>query len=372
MNQYNKIKVLHCIAALKSGGAEQQLRLLLKYFDRSRYELSVLCLDDELGSDLLPTDVKIIKIQRDQKWNMASLWLRIIQTIYSYQPDLLHLWLPEIVTIPAAIAGNVLQIPILSTHRNSPAREAVADRSFWLRDRAAYLTHFLAQQIVTNFEVESLNKSLFKQLFVWKHGQVIRNAVDLDRIRNLKKNQSLYKEGYFNLIYTGRLVEQKQPDLLVRALSKLVAKDYPIFLHIFGQGPKELELKSLVTSLHLNDYVAFHNFRDDWLEFAKAADLFLLPSKFEGMPNVLLEASATGLTVIAKNIPEISAIFTHDVDAFLVDENSDRAFAEAIELLYKSEKLRMRLSHQSWQTIESFSVQRMTNLYDKLYQKMLQ
>ncbi|MEM7715386.1 MAG: glycosyltransferase, partial [Cyanobacteria bacterium P01_A01_bin.68] len=204
-----------------------------------------------------------------------------------------------------------------------------------------------------------------------KNGKFIPNAIEEDKIKILPTNNEYYRNGYLNLVYAGRLVDQKNPELILYATQDLIKQGYKIHSHIFGKGPKETYLKCLVKKLYLSDNISFHGFKENWLEFGKVADIFILPSRIEGMPNVLLESTVVGLPIVATNIPEIASIFTHKKDAWLVEVNSYKAIVEAIKILSDSEDIRDKLRKEASNIPKYFSIKKMLSSYEELYANIL-
>jgi glycosyltransferase involved in cell wall biosynthesis len=138
----------------------------------------------------------------------------------------------------------------------------------------------------------------------WRaHGADIRkigllpNPIRVDAIPLPRTNGD---HGY-EVVTVGRLVPQKRHDLLIRAVAHL--GDIPARLTIVGRGPMEAELRSLALALGIAHRVRFAGFcRQPW-DLLAAADVFALASDFEGFGNVIVEALAAGLPVVATDAP---------------------------------------------------------------------
>ena len=364
-----KAGILHCIAALEKGGAERQLRLLLDHHDRQRFRVAVLCLSDSVSTPL-PPEVQVLKVDRGERWNLLGLWSTIIRVAWRYNPDLFHLWLPEIVTIPAALAGVARKRPIISAQRSAPDRR-ISARRWPVLDRATYVAHLLSTRLIPNFDPEDVNAPLFKWLFARKKGRVIPNGVPAEFLSVRPVDDGVHANGSLNIVYAGRLVKSKNVASLLHAVSDLAVEGVPLKVHLFGDGPEEGSLRSLVREIRLDDQVVFHGHRADWPQLACGADMFVFPSISEGMSNVLLEACAIGLPVVAVDMPSVRALLRHEVSAYLVPANSHVALREAIACLLRNEPLRTSIGSSARSVAERFSAIRMTRAYETLYLELL-
>jgi len=126
---------------------------------------------------------------------------------------------------------------------------------------------------------------------------ILPNPVDEDYIRSSFAGMKLKKNNNINFIAAGRLVYQKGFDRLLFWFS--CVKDTKSNLIIFGDGPLKEELQKTSEDLGISNRVIFMSFSDDFWKWVAMADVFLLSSRWEGMPNVVLEALACGTPVIS-------------------------------------------------------------------------
>lgn len=131
----------------------------------------------------------------------------------------------------------------------------------------------------------------------------------------------------------GSLTEQKDFSTLVRAFAR-VRRERPLKLAILGEGPQRTHLKSLVTSLGLDEDVYLPGFVDNPFAYMASADVFVLSSQWEGLPNVLIEAMACGAPVIATDCPSGPREILEDgKHGPLVPVGDDVTMADEIEQL---------------------------------------
>ena len=170
-------------------------------------------------------------------------------------------------------------------------------------------SHGNADDLVCNFSVPS-NKM-----------KVIHNPIDLDKIKRIEANSSLFDSEKFNLITLGRLDRGKNHEMLIRAVHRL--QNPLLRLYIFGMGELKDDLEQLIKTLNISDQVFLMGFDPNPYQYLKAADLFIFGSNHEGFPNVLLEAMACGLPILSTNCQsgpsEIMKLKTVENDLMITD-----------------------------------------------------
>ncbi len=365
-----KRRILHVIAALEGGGAERQLQILANNTDPNRYHVSVIFLHKGTGQYVFDEGIDLLQIPRGRKWNIPSLWFRIYKGIKAYQPDILQLWMPEIMTIPAAFAGKFSGAYIISAARRS--MRSVNSIKLRLRDLASYIQHIMADRIVANFNPDR-EPYFFRILFSKKKGIVIPNAITVCQHKTPSKSDlPLKAPNSFLIWYTGRIAPQKRLDILLDSVIALRRDGLDVSLAICGEGSTDLtdHLKQKTQRAGMQEHVCFLGYRKDWQGLARHADLFVLPSTAEGMPNVLFEAMLLGLACIATDIPAINNLVKHKENVWMVKAGSQSSLFEGIRQMYQSVPLRKEIAQKGQLYAGSFSVKRMSQAYDALYQQV--
>ena len=147
------------------------------------------------------------------------------------------------------------------------------------------------------------------------------------------------------LLCVGRLSHEKGHADLVRAFPKMreQAGDLSLRLVVVGEGPERQRLEELCRKLNLTDVISLVGQQNDIGRYYAIADVFVLPSLSEGCPNVLLEAMAAGVPVVATSVGGVPEVVTSRRDAILVKKNDRAALASATAELLKDQRLRNRL-----------------------------
>jgi len=147
-----------------------------------------------------------------------------------------------------------------------------------------------------NVAVSQKTRRGLKNLGVDHNIQVIPNGIDFSQIQQIKSSQ-----GDIDVIFAGRLIKEKNVDLLINAVSLLRFEMPDIQCYIIGDGPEKQSLEQLVSSLGLKKHITFIGFLEryeDMISYFKASKVFVLPSAREGFGIVVLEANACGLPVV--------------------------------------------------------------------------
>lgn len=133
--------------------------------------------------------------------------------------------------------------------------------------------------------------------------------------------------------FLGHFRRHKGLDLLLRALPALLPGHPGLVLHLVGGGEEESSLRALAAELKLGDVVRFHPFTDQPLETLAALDLFVMPSREEGMGSVALQAQALGIPVLATRAGGIPEGVAHGLTGWLVEPESVPALVEGLRRL---------------------------------------
>jgi glycosyltransferase involved in cell wall biosynthesis len=172
------------------------------------------------------------------------------------------------------------------------------------------------------------------------------------------------------LVAVGNLVERKGHAVLLRALAatREAGVAVPWRLAIAGRGVERDALLALADSLGLSECVHLLGHRDDVANWQQAADIFVMPSLWEGLPLAMLEAMFTGSAVVASRVSGIPEAITDGVDGLLTPPGDVPALATALARVLTDASLRKALGCAAQRRAErDFSMERMTDAYETLY-----
>jgi glycosyltransferase involved in cell wall biosynthesis len=202
-------------------------------------------------------------------------------------------------------------------------------------------------------------------------------GVDLAKYRldkNSKKKTDLALKANDIVVGTvARLHPQKGHQYLITAAAEVVER-YPNVRFVFvGDGILRAELERLVDNLKLKDKILFLGFRHDVDELLHTFDIFVLPSLYEGLPNVVLEAMACGKPVIATAVDGSPEAITDGVSGILVPPKDSDALSKAILHLLENKKMRVEMGKKSRKKVtDYFSLEKQMQQFQILYDHHLQ
>ena len=366
LTKSDRKRILFLAPSMRGGGSERVLTILIRHIDRNRF-LPILGLLRKEGPFVskLPEDVEVRDLLA--KRTRYSFW-KIIKLIRETQPDLVFSTLGHlniaVMLVKCAIPSGIRFI----------ARESNIPSINLKESPFPHILPFLYRRFYPEFEKVICQSSEMREDLVkhfglsWDKVVLVHNPVDTEAIQLYAKDGRclLSKNGY-NILAAGKLMYQKGFDLLLRSIPK-VGNDN-VHLTILGDGPEENHLKALCDELGLNDVVTFAGFVDNPYRYMAQADLFVLSSRFEGFPNVVLEAMACGTPVVAFECPgDIGVIIEDGVNGWKVEAENISALGDTIEEALKTDWDRELIREG---VERKFGVKRIVAEYEEVFLRVL-
>lgn len=372
------LRVAFVIGSLEPGGAERQVVEILQRLDRRRFQplLYVWYRRGELEAQL-PADVPLAAfIDPTRRQHPLWLWLGFLQAGTLAKIGHLAVWLgrarPHLVcertllstllTAPAAWCQGIPRVAVAVVDPGPELRfhfgrlKALAQRitrwAYASATRVVCNADHLRQRLQAEFRLPAGQVVAIPNLLNWERIPACPARSPTDAAGELPQDSDAPRptsEGVSarpaELIAVGRLHPQKGYPVLLAALDDLVhQRGRAVRLTIVGQGRLEAELRRIVWSRQLSEHVRFAGQVANPCDWVVQADLFVLPSLFEGLPNALIEAVACGVPVIASDCPTGPREILEDGRwGTLVPPGDARALADAIEaFLIQPEPYRVR------------------------------
>lgn len=369
----NKIKVAHLIYSEKTGGSEMVAANVCSYLDRTVFDPLVLFMLRSKGR--MPEILEKLHVPY-KRLNMF--WRNIpLESFYltyllnTMRVDILHVHhIPLFLRVAKAVRSSNVKGLIFTEH----AKFSI-DKSKTLQNgckQAAQQADFLTtvSDDLKDYFVQGMDIAASSV-------QVILNGVDIKRFNPANKS-SLLREMLPDdfagqiLIHVGRLAEAKDHKTLLTAIKKIVENGHDIFLFLVGAGELRSVIKKQIEDLELSKHVKMLGMRSDVDKLMLGADVFVMSSKREGLPMVLMEAMACGLPVVSTNVGGISEIVKDHASGLLVEPGKPAIMAQAIGNILLRSEVGAALGKQARKIIvEKYSLAATTKQYVQLYDHIL-
>jgi glycosyltransferase involved in cell wall biosynthesis len=268
---------------------------------------------------------------------------RLHALLRELRPDVAVAFMTE-ANVVALLASLGLGVPVVISERNQPDLPGLGKA----HKLARHLSYPMACAIVVqNDAIASWARARYRVPIY-----VIPNPIVL------ADEQRHEPDDIHQIVSLGRLTPQKGFDVLVKSFSALVAKHPDWRLTIYGEGPDRANLELLRAESRCPDRIALPGLTKDSASVLRRASLFVLPSRFEGYPNALLEALNFGLPVIATACPGGTAeILANGVHGMLLPPNDVTALTTALDVMMSSRKLRMTYSSRARSAVMGLDVE---------------
>ena len=333
-----KLRVLLLIKCLGQGGAERILVDLAANADKDAFEYEVayvLAREDGLVPEMRATGTPVHCLGARGDWDLE--WLaKLRRLILRGRFDVVHAHLPY-----SAGLGRLVTWTVGSSAR---PKYVYTEHSIWDRTpapvrllNAAGIRRDDALVAVSESVRDALPRHLRKRARIVVHGVDLSQAQDLvarrpEVRRQVRQELALGDESCI-VLTVANLRAEKGYDVLLEAAGTALGRGLEATFVSAGRGPLAEPMRQLHRQMGLGDSFRFLGPRDDVLRLMVASDLFVLPSRHEGLPVTLMEATSVGLPIVASAVGEIPKVITDGVDGLLVAPGDPSALAETVEKL---------------------------------------
>lgn len=379
LGKSEKQKVLWLWDRLDSlGGVEIVILNIAKKLDRNKYDIYMAVFQDgPIRKMFEEIGVKVAVISRNKKFDLKTFY-HLYHFIKDEHIDIIHTH-GHFPGIAGRIAGRLLNKKIVSTYHlalNEDGHPYLTKKVTKITLPLANYVTFVSKGVEESFYFDSM---VFDEKLILKRKHfTIYNGIDLTEIEkiistidisDIRKKLSIANNDAF-LMTAGRLTEQKGHYYLIKAMQEVTLHFPNVKLLIFGDGELKQTLNDLIKTYDLVENVSILTPTKEIIQIMASADIFVVPSLWEGLPMALLEAMAVGMPVVASNVTGINEIIKDGVNGVLVEAKNEKGLSESIIKLIKNEEFRKNISNNARKTvIERFTLEKMVESYEYLYKR---
>ncbi len=335
----HKVKIVYFLNSLVRGGVEEHVLRLIEGLDKRQFEPILVCpqaLIDLMKPDLEEQQIKFYPICI-RKWSDIKEIKKFFDIMKLEKPDIVHshLFFATMFAAPLAKLAGVPKV-IETAHIREAWRKGIKkayfiDRFFYrFVDRVIAVSNAIKKYLVTE-----------KRISEYKI-DVIRNGVDLSKFKALNTQYPIpnTKNGRpFTIGVIGRLEPQKGHRYFLEAIKMLGSKGDNAVFSIIGDGALRADLEGMSRDFKIENKVKFLGFRKDIREIIAELDLVVLPSLYEGLPLVAIEAGAMGKPMIVTNVDGSPEAVVDNRTGFVVPTKDSAAIGKRIEIFLNNRDL---------------------------------
>ena len=366
------------ISNLEYGGAQRQVVELVNQMATDRFDMHVCSLSAyvPLADKLIERDRRLHVIGKRFKFDVTVVW-RLARLLRDLRADIVHGYLFD-AEIAVRLAGRLAGTPlVLGSERNT-------DYSLKYRQRFAYrLTRGCVGGVIANSNAGAAFNSRTLGIDASRY-RVIHNGVDTERFAPrdaaaIRKELGLGQGPVVGMFASFK--QQKNHPLFFEAAKRVLAQAPETRLLLVGDelyggmhGSDEYKqrMDELVDELGIRSNCTFLGNRDDVERLYCACDLTVLPSLFEGTPNVALESMACGVPVVATDVSDNAYVVPDGRAGFIVPLGAGRSMADRIAQLIDDVDLRSRMGRQARAWVQrEFSTARLAEKTADVYKELL-
>lgn len=347
------------IYSLGPGGAERVMSILASAWASRGHKVTIVTYDKGCPAfyTLHPEiTVQKLRLSGGSMLKRIGNHFRRIPTlrrvIRETRPDIVISFMnrTNVLVLMAAIG---LDVPVVVSERTDPRRY---DLGFPYN----YLRPCLYRNAIA---VVALSKGQAK----WFNKTSDRVAVIPNPVQTCANDLNCQARRTSLVMAAGRLSHEKGFDLLLTAFAKINRKHPEWNLVIYGDGPERPALERQISKLNLNEKVQLPGVTARLSTHLRTAGCFVLSSRFEGFPNVLIEALACGCPVVASNCSDISEIVRHGWNGLLIPPEDPDGLANALRLIMEDVPLRKILETNGPVSVRRFGVEFVADHWERLF-----
>lgn len=335
------IRVLQILGIVAGGGVESVIMNYYEHIDRSKVQFDFIVHNDnkiDITSRVEALGGRVYKVTPYYK-NPVAFVMDIYNVIKQNHYRIVHSNMNTLSAFPL-FAAWLAGVPVRILHNHSTSSPGETKRNVMKAVLRPFAKLFANQYFACSRLAAEWMYG--KQMVDAGKVNIIHNAIDLDKFAfNPEKRATLRKElgleGTFVIGHVGRFMFQKNHEFLIDIFAEVAKENPKARLLLIGDGPLRAHIEEKVHRLGLTDKVQFLGIRKDVADLYNVMDLFLLPSHYEGLPVVGVEAQANGLPMIVSTDVTLEMKVTDIVTYERVEDNAAQWVEDVNRCIRKKE-----------------------------------
>lgn len=368
-----KIRVLHCLETVGSGGVEQRRLSLVRHLDPARYEQHLVCTKAVGG---LPQQLEKAGCVIHEVGEFNGIFDRrpykaTLDVVRNFRPHIIHGAVYEGVA-QAAVAGRLGRVPVIIGEETSDPENRRWKGHLLYRGLAGLCHHMVGVSPAVVQYLERTIRVPAGKVTLINNGVAEKPPAGQAELTGLRDQFGL-PEDSFVIGTVGRLFDDhKRVSDLIRGLSLMLSVRPDARLLIVGSGPDEAALQELAHQLGVSERVVFAGYQADTQPFYQLMNVFALASAHEAFGLVLVEAMFAQLPVVATRVGGIPGVVKEGDTGYLVEPCQPQELARVILGLADDAPMRRSMGDKGRErALKHFSAERYVSDVDKLYQRLL-
>lgn len=345
-----KKKITFITGAMGRGGAERVISIIGKHFVQKGWNVDIVMVLHSNVEYELPNDINIIDLssERGIKKGFLTTLGKIRRYIKVEKPDIVVCFMAQICLL-FGLATLGLKQRVIMSERIDPNS---AKRNIIYR---MLLNFFYAHANCLVLQTKRAKNYFNKK--VQMNSRIIGNPVNVECCH--------IENDRHRIVTAGRMTQQKNQSMLIDAFSKVQKHHQNYSLTIYGDGPLRENLQEKIISLNLSGNVELPGNVLHLHEEMKDAEMFVLPSNFEGLSNALLEAMMMGIPVIATNCAGCDEVIDNYCNGILIEVRNEDDLVKSIEFLIDNPEERERMALKGQEYVQMFKVENIINQWEE-------
>ncbi len=353
------MRVTFFINSLQGGGAERVIANLSRYMHTSGVDSEIIVFTEQEAVYNIDGSIPVKNLVSKSVFNSNKIrkWIAMYQSMKKFVKQNstdCYIAFTETPILLMLLLRKHIKCPIIISERNDPESypKVIIEALKLLLNRAdGYV-----------FQTEDARKWYEHYIRGEKKIWIIPNAINPDFVRKPYTGESKSR-----IVAVGRLSEQKNYSMMLKAFSVFHTDHLEYTLDIYGIGPDEEKLRNLAFELEIDRYVNFFGFTKNIADAIQDAKMYVLTSNYEGMPNALMEAMALGLPCISTDCPVGGPkyMINHMDNGILVEVGNVMQLSENMRFLAENENERISMGREARKITDRLS-------YEKVYSQWME